>query len=99
MATSDATASTDAALPDHPGVDGGSDAIACFVPTDCPTGQRCCVRFENSIGTVSCQESALCPGDGVTTYIACATDGDCPTVATKCTFLTSAANRDFNICE
>jgi hypothetical protein len=95
----DAPSSTDSPLPDHPGVDGGSDGIVCFDPTDCPTGQRCCVRFENSNGTVSCQESAHCPGDGVTTFIACATDADCPTAAQKCTFLALAANRDFNVCE
>jgi len=98
MATSDA-GNTDTRLADHPGVDGGSDGLVCFGPTDCPTGQRCCLRFENSAGFVSCEESALCPGDGVTTFIACATDGDCPTAGMKCTFLASAANRDFNICE
>jgi len=97
----DATSSTDSRQPDHPGVDGGSDALLCFDPTDCPTGQRCCLRFDNNSGsgTVNCQESALCPGDGVSTYIACATDTDCPTAAPKCTFLTTAQQRDFNICE
>ncbi len=99
MASMDATGSTDSGQPDHPGVDGGSDGILCFDPTDCPTGQTCCLRFENSSGTVSCQQSALCPGDGVSTYIACATDADCPSAAMKCTFLTTALQRDFNICE
>jgi len=95
----DAAGSTDNRQPDHPGVDGGSDGLVCFGPTDCPTaGQRCCLRFENSNGFVSCEDSALCPGDGVTTFIACATDADCPTAAQKCSFLATANQRDFNIC-
>lgn len=98
-AGNDAMGSSDTSLTDHPGVDGGSDGLLCFDPTDCLSGQVCCLRFENTIGTVSCQEGALCPGDGVTTYIACATDADCPTAAQKCLFLASAANRDFNICQ
>lgn len=90
---------------DHPGVDFGSDrtgpdaAMPCFVPTDCTAGQACCLVFDNAGGgTVSCQPSGLCVGDGTTTFIACAVNDDCPAMS-ACTFLTMLPDgRSFNIC-
>lgn len=92
---------------DHSGWDFGSDrtgpdaSTPCFVPTDCTAGQACCLTFDNAGGgTVSCQPSSLCVGDGVTTFVVCATDADCPATVRTCTLLTTLPDgRPFNICE
>jgi len=78
----------------------GSDGpMTCFVPTDCSAGQTCCVMLEGGSGTVSCQPSALCvPGDY--TWLACATDADCPAALSKCTEIaTTPEGFPFRICE
>ena len=106
-ASSDAMPSSDGTSTDHPGADGGSndhtigpDGPPCFVPAECPTGMACCLMFESSgAGVVICQEKALCTGDGVSTFVACATGADCPAAAPTCTFLTLLpSGRDLNIC-
>ena len=105
-ASRDIKLNSDVSQPDHPNDSGdgpptGSDAgpTPCLVPADCPSGQRCCLAFDNGSGVVSCQPPALCPGDGVATYIACATSADCTTALPTCTFLTSTGKGDFNVCE
>lgn len=92
---------------DHPGVDGGADGPAirpdgsapCYVPTDCPAGLTCCVVLDGSGGVVFCQETPLCVADGVSTFVVCATDADCPAAAPTCTAFGSAPNGSaFNLC-
>ncbi len=78
-------------------VDGVDAGHPCFVPADCSDGQRCCLDEQDLV--VSCQPSVACPGDGVSTYVACATSADCPPARPTCTFLTSTNRGDFNICE
>jgi len=99
--------SGDGIPPDHASADGGSDGPAirsdgsapCFVPSDCPAGLTCCVVLEGGGGVVICQEKALCAGDGVSTFVACATNVDCPAAAPSCTFFgTTPSGSDFNVC-
>jgi len=109
MPSGDTMPSGDAGPPDHPGTDGGPNDLAigadgsgrpCFVPTDCPAGMRCCLVFTSgNVGEVSCQASALCVGDGVSTWIACATGADCPAVAPTCTpFGSTPSGYEFRLC-
>jgi len=109
----DAPLTRDGMRADRPGVDVGPDVRVdvrmdgpvdgvdaghpCFVPADCSDGQRCCLSVQDLV--VSCQASAACPGDGVSTYVACATSADCPPAAPTCTFLAQGPNGSpFNIC-
>jgi hypothetical protein len=50
-------------------------------------------------GTVSCRVASLCVPGG-STFIACATDGDCPPVRPTCTAISSTPQGDdFKVCE
>ena len=107
MQSRDAMQSSDAIPPDHPGADGGSDGPAirpdgpapCFEPADCPAGLTCCLMLEANVGMVFCQEEALCVGDGVSTFVVCATSADCPPAQPTCTpFGTAPDGRPFNLC-
>jgi len=78
---------------------GPNDTMAepCFAPTDCSAGLTCCVVFASNTGTISCQPS--CAGDGVMTFVVCATDADCPTAQPVCTqFATDGSGRPINVC-
>jgi hypothetical protein len=73
--------------------------LPCFSPKECPEGLNCCLQFgQDGNGTVSCRPQLLCPGDGVSTYIACSTYVDCPINAPSCNYLTTVMMKDFNIC-
>jgi hypothetical protein len=48
----------------------------CTGPSDCDAGMVCCLQTVAL--TVSCQVPPLCPGDGVSSYLICVTDHDCP---------------------
>jgi hypothetical protein len=88
--------------------------LLCVVPADCPPFLTCWVTFENGsdcpagiaccataaadgTGTVSCRPQSLCAPGG-STYIACASDGDCPPVRPTCAPLASTAQGDFKVC-
>ena len=103
--SSDAMSNTDAVVdagqPDHPDADAGSDAnnIHCLVPNDCLPGLTCCLKLtpDSGAAVVSCEVS--CVPDATTTWLACATDADCPATGSKCVFLAPTNRGDFNICE
>jgi hypothetical protein len=70
--------------------------LPCFKPKDCPEGLTCCLGIEAL--TVSCRPQLLCPGDGVSTLVACETLDDCPFNAPSCNFLQKVMDMDFSIC-
>jgi hypothetical protein len=57
--------------------------LPCTVPADCPSGLVCCVQLAPVPG-VTCLPPQICPGDGVTTYLACADDSQCPRIGSVC---------------
>ena len=63
----------------------------CSSPADCDAGQVCCLN--ETAFSIDCQSPTMCPGDGLSgTYLACASDQDCPNNAKgSCTSLTDAA--------
>ena len=75
--------------------------LPCFSKMDCPNGLNCCLVFadDGTGGTVTCRQQLMCPGDGAPTFIACATNLDCPATRPNCMFLTSTPKGDFSICE
>jgi hypothetical protein len=74
-------------------------ALPCFKPTDCPPGIACCAMINaDGTGTVSCRVQSLCV-PSASTYVACASDGDCPAVRPTCTALSSTPQGDFKVCE
>jgi len=71
--------------------------LPCFQPSDCPRGIACCVSVTaDGSGIVSCRPQSLC-GAGMT-YVACASDGDCPSVRPTCTPVSSTPQGEFKVC-
>lgn len=99
MPNADATPVVDAGQLDQPGTDANN--VHCLVPNDCLPGLTCCLKLtpDSSAAVVSCEVS--CVPDTTTTWLACATDADCPATGTgtKCVFLAPTNRGDFNVCE
>ena len=73
--------------------------LPCFKPADCPAGVACCVMLAaDGTGTVSCRVQSLCVPGG-STFVACASDSDCPSVRPTCTPLASTDKGEFKVCE
>ena len=73
-------------------------ALPCFRPADCPAGLTCCLKVNPDLtGTVSCQAHLLCVS-GETTFVACASEADCPPVRPTCEAVSSTPEGDFKVC-
>ena len=74
--------------------------LPCLKPTDCPTGLACCVVLSQDLsgGTVSCLSQVQCVA-GTTSFVACDSDTDCPSVRPTCSLFSMTAQGDFKVCE
>jgi hypothetical protein len=73
-------------------------ALPCFTPADCPAGVACCLNVNpDGTGTVACQAEVVCLS-GSTTYVACASDADCPPVRPTCEAVSSTSQGEFKVC-
>jgi hypothetical protein len=67
----------------------------CLVPTDCDAGTVCCLQPQ-AASPLTCQPPPICQGPN--TYLACATDLDCPTqVPGSCTLVGGGGDAGFAI--
>ena len=73
-------------------------ALPCLKPTDCPGGLACCVTLKpDGTGTVTCLQEVVCVA-GEMTYVACASEADCPSVRPACISIGSTPQGDFKVC-
>jgi hypothetical protein len=74
--------------------------LPCIRPSDCPGGAAvaCCVNLTaDGSGSVSCNAKTACVLEGG--YLACESDGDCPSTWPTCVQITETPEGDpFSVC-